>query len=257
MVKARLYYSFYFVFISIVFILLIWNFGTKEVHLISITSIILTSTLYVLADKNIIVDKVKKLHSFSLFNLIKIYNRRGGFKFAIFIVIGSVIVGIISIHFLTKKLNLGGEILPNNIDLKKTILITNSLGVIASQLGGWFFQSILLYMIVYILDGENSFKNYLTIVGLSYISFLLSSIISLYYNYFFMPYFNSLFDFKNAMENNFFLNILGKISEYLSLTLIAFGIYITENFSLSKSLIISFLPSTFLLLLKIIFEYLL
>jgi len=109
-------------------------------------------------------------------------------------------------------------------------------------------------MFAFILGANRSFNTYSYIVGFAYVVFLISSLVTLFLNLYFIPENLTPQEFNQLMTGSMLHGMIGKAGEYWALMLIAAGIYFSENsFSISKSLFISVFPSALILILKLIF----
>lgn len=137
---------------------------------------------------------------------------------------------------------------------QKNILATmlvSTLGI--TQFWGWFFQTVLIFMLSTIMGAKKRFSIYLKIMGISYFGFLVLSIFTLVLNYFFFPENVSLNDFNLLIRDSPIYLIAGKSGEFLVLAMAAAGISNYEKFSPMKSLLICCVPSMLLLLFKSLF----
>lgn len=137
---------------------------------------------------------------------------------------------------------------------QKNILATmliSTLGI--TQFGGWFFQTVLIFMLSTVMGAKKRFNTYLKIMGISYFGFLVLSIFTLILNYFSIPKNVSLNDFNLLMKDSPIYLVAGKSGEFLVLATAAAGISNYEKFSPMKSLLICCVPSMLLLLFKSLF----
>ena len=115
-----------------------------------------------------------------------------------------------------------------------------------AQIGGWLYQGLMVYFVAVILGTEISFKKYLSFVGISYIGFFISMMISLILNIL-------IVDFSLMEENLMLRYTIGKFGEAFMLILLVFFIYYNEErFSLVKSCLTACIPTVIVILFQII-----
>jgi len=115
-----------------------------------------------------------------------------------------------------------------------------------AQIGGWMYQSLMVYFIAVIFGSRIRFKKYLTFVGIAYIGFLVSTFLSLIMNML-------IYDYSIIGQNILLRYTIGKFGEAFTLILLSFFIYYNEeNFSLIKSCLIACLPTLVIILLQIL-----
>ena len=167
---------------------------------------------------------------------------------AIGVLIANFVLGIIGLLLVTNKISATDRIITS----------LNSIGILSlliTQVGGWFFQACLIYMLAYLLGAKATFEKYLVLVGLGYVGFLLLTLSTIIINYFYLPAEVSPDEFNELLSHSMLHGMIGKAGEYWTLAIIAAGIfYIEDNFSIRKSLLASVLPSLLLLSLKILFH---
>jgi len=170
------------------------------------------------------------------------------FKYPLVIVFLNVLIGVCGLLLIDQKLDYSQLNEKTGFDFGQIIATTGFLNILIAQLGGFFFQSILIYMLAFILNGNHDFNFYIKLVGISYIGFLIASTVTVIINVFYIP--NDLIatDLNVLIEESITHRILSKIGEFFVLAIISFGIFFHEKFSVIKSLIIAILPSFLLLM---------
>jgi hypothetical protein len=115
-----------------------------------------------------------------------------------------------------------------------------------AQVGGWLYQSLMVFFIAVILGTKLSFKKYLSFVGLSYMGFLISTLLSLFLNVL-------IIDFSFTEDNVSLRYAIGKFGEALAMILLVFFIFYNETrFGLVKSCLTACLPTVVVILFQII-----
>lgn len=184
--------------------------------------------------------------------------REHGFQLVVAtIVIGNALLGIINLQHVLSFVDFSETNREMNADLGSISFITGSLSIIISQVGGWFLQIILVYLLAVILDTDNTFSFYVKIVGLAYVGFFLSSLILLGFNLFSFTESVNFKNFYDSMSSSNIRIIIGKIGEFWTLCLIAYFIIIQDGVKPKNALAISFLPNILLMSSFLLFEYLL
>jgi hypothetical protein len=119
--------------------------------------------------------------------------------------------------------------------------------IITAQFGGWFYQTLSAYFLAILLDVDISLRSLFKITGIAYIGFVAAAFIILLLNTF-------IFEIPNDFESaNQFLSTsvitisLSKAGDFLTSTLIVYGILLKTKISYKKAFIISILPGILLL----------
>jgi hypothetical protein len=164
------------------------------------------------------------------------------FHYALYIVMMTVIISIINLYVYQDHILVALE----DQLVKRIYQLLSYAFIPFAQIGGWLYQSLMVYLIAIVLGTRISFKRYLTFVGISYVGFLISTIISLFLNV-------VIIDFSLLEENVMLRYTVGKFGEAFTLILLAFFIYYNEErFSLLRSCIVACLPTAVIILVQII-----
>lgn len=189
------------------------------------------------------------------FKYIDFWKYSNGGVYSISTVLMSILIGVLSLYLLVGNLNFSLLQDESGLDFRKIVFTTNTISIVLVQFGGWVIQTFLIYFLAILFDGEAKFNSYLKVVGLAYIAYFIGALISLIYNQKNISQTLSLGEFEYLMNDNLFLKLIGKISEYLALIYIAYGLMTIEKFKFFNALFISFIPSILLIVFKIIFEF--
>lgn len=176
------------------------------------------------------------------------------FKYPFAIVFLNVIVGVAGLFLIDQKLDYSQLKEKTGFDFGQIITTIGFLNILIAQLGGFFFQSVLIYMLAYILNCKYEFNFYLKLVGISYMGFLIASAVTVLINVFYIPSGLIATDLKILIEESLAHRILSKIGEFVVLALISFGIFYHERFSILKSPLVALLPSFLLLMFNQLFN---
>ncbi|MFC3560517.1 hypothetical protein [Pedobacter jamesrossensis] len=139
----------------------------------------------------------------------------------------------------------------NQRSLLSTIFFS-TLGI--TQFGGWFFQTVLIYMVSVVLGAKKPFGFYLRIMGISYVGFMFLAAFTLLLNYYYIPDHVTLQDFNNLIRSSPVYIIAGKSGEFLVLAMVGAAIANYENFTPLKALLIGCIPSIMLLVFNGLFD---
>lgn len=169
------------------------------------------------------------------------YHRVLNGKTVFFIIVANALINIINIVYIS-------DMVIFEIETQKTIFRYVPIAtVIIAQVGGWFFQTVLIFILAELLGASKPFSYYLKILGFSYIGFLISSTIGFLYNVFAIKKEISISELQSIIYGSMEHIILGKYGEYLTLSIAAYLIYLSDNLSEKKSLTISIIPSIIVL----------
>lgn len=127
--------------------------------------------------------------------------------------------------------------------------------IIAAQFGGWFYQTILIYLFLEILGKEIKFSYLLKLTGIAYLGFLVAAaviaLINLFYlkNTFYQP------EEVNALLFNSLPHIMiAKMGDFFTSLVIGIGLYKYTRFSFTKCMTAAFVPTMLLLLIVTVFN---
>ena len=161
---------------------------------------------------------------------------------AIYIVMMTVVVSVINLYIYQDHIMVS----PESQLIKRIYQLLSFTFIPFAQIGGWLCQSLMVYFIAVVLGTRIRFKRYLTFVGMSYMGFLISTLLSLVLNIL-------IIDFSLIEENVLIRYTVGKFGEAFTLILLAFFIYYNEErFSLLKSCFVACLPTAIIILIQII-----
>lgn len=168
-------------------------------------------------------------------------------RLSIIILSLNFLMGVVALFLITSKIS-------STQSLVSTINTVGVLTLVVTQLGGWFFQSCLIYMLAFILDAKAVFEKYLSVVGVGYVGFLILTCLNIGLNEIYIPENISAEEFNSLLSVSLAHGIIGKTGEYWALTVIAATIYCLEDeFTLKKSIFVTVVPSFLLISLKIAF----
>ena len=256
MVKENLFFTFLTTLLTYTLLLILFeNIDLQILSSIALSLVLFVSFFLRKKLKNDFKIKHDILNLNFFFSYIDLWSKKNASIYSFLTVIMSAFVGIFSLYLLLGSLNLEAIQGSSGLDVKNIILTTNTISIFLVQVGGWVIQAFLIHFLAIIFDGEQNFNKYLKIIGLAYVAYLIGAIISLFYNQItasgqVLPY----EDFENLMNNNIILKLVGKSAEYLALIYISYGLMKLEKFSYFRALLVSFLPSILLIVLKLIFE---
>jgi len=164
------------------------------------------------------------------------------FKYVIYIVSMTVLISMFNLYVYQDHI-----LMPLEDQLVRRIYQLLSYAFIPfAQIGGWLYQSLMVFFIAIIFGTEISFKKYLAFVGISYTGFLISTLISLLLNVL-------IIDFSLIEENVLLRYTVGKFGEAFTLILLTFFIYYNEKkFSLFKSCCVACIPTVIIILIQLI-----
>lgn len=172
------------------------------------------------------------------------------------IVVGNAILGIFNLQHILSFVNFSEVNQETSVNIGNISLVTGSLSIIISQIGGWFLQVILVYLLAVLLDTKNNFSFYAKIVGFAYVGFFLSSLVLLIYNLFSFSEMLPMEAFYETMQNSNLRIIIGKAGEFWTLCLIAYFIVAKDQVKPTNALVIAFVPNILLMSSFLFFKYL-
>lgn len=246
-------FLFFSLFSFVVFTAIIMIDGSSSMNLYSISvqalGIIFTGLLFRdLIIKHSPVYNEILVKKYSVFYLLNHVDKKSGKNLVVFILGTILMMGFLNAWLIIYY--------KTNIDENQksllSIIFFSTLGI--TQFGGWFFQTVLIYMLAVVFGAKKTFGFYLRVVGISYIGFMLLSIVTLILNYFYIPDHVSLQEFNELIKINPVYVIVGKGGEFLALSMIGAGIANYEEFTPLKSLLIGCVPSFLLLLFSELFK---
>lgn len=163
-------------------------------------------------------------------------------QYAIYIVFMSIIFSLVNLYLFQD------QVLESIEDpfIRRAYQLLNYTFIPFAQGGGWIYQSLMVYFLSFLFGGEGSFKDYLAIIGLSYLGFLVAAIISLLMNFL-------VYDFTLIEDNLLVRYTIGKYGEALTLILMVFFVFYHEKkFSVASSCVVACLPTGIIILLQIL-----
>lgn len=257
-------YIFLLAFTSIIYIALIVFLGTSSFQQSSlVTETILVVTCLFIGKSFTYTEERKRKENNSFLEQLKILVKNQieftrvndpsslNLRIVFFILMGIVCVNIVSLYIVTNSISFDSGNLPASI--KDFFVYFGSSSIVAFQLGGFILQGFLLYFLLIIINTKLPFSNYLRILGISYIGFLLGALLILVYNIAISANFNSISSFKNFYSNSYYHIIVGKISEFWTLLMLSSFIYQNEKLDFGPSVFIAFFPNIFLMFWILVF----
>ena len=168
--------------------------------------------------------------------------RYNSLQFAIYFVLMTVVISVVNLYIYQDHILISLE----DLLVRRIYQLLSYTFIPFAQVGGWLYQSLMVYFLAVVFGTKSSFRKYVTIVGISYAGFLLSTFLSLILNVL-------IIDFSVLEENELLRFAIGKFGEALMLILLAFFIYYNEEkFSLVKSCFIACFPTVIIILIQII-----
>ena len=174
---------------------------------------------------------------------------------AIVIVLLNAILTVASIWYLYSIIDFASISEKTKTDVKSMALLYNSFFVFLSQTGGWFIQTFLTYMLAVFTGIDIPFTIAAKAIGVAYTGFLLFTLIILLYNIFFLKEFSSFEQFNTYISLSKIHIILGKMGEFMTLSILAFFFIQYDNKNLSRPMYIAYLPNIFLMTSVECFKY--
>jgi hypothetical protein len=175
---------------------------------------------------------------------------------AALIVTTNALIGILGLLVLQNKIDYSNSV-DSGFDIKGFVTYTGIMAILVAQIGGFFLQSILTFMVAFFFDCQKPYSSYFSIIGLAYIGFFIVSILTAFFNNFFMPSNLAYSELAEFVQASTIHKILGKIGEYFTIILIAFGIFKIEKRSPISCLFIASLPNFLLLSINLLYKLLL
>lgn len=208
---------------------------------------ILTATSY---DATFLVSQAALYATVPLFPVEELKHFRSGYfklvpeslPYAFFMVLGTVVVSAVNLHvYQDQILMLFGDPL-----LKRIYRLINYKFIPLTQIGGWLYQSLMVYFVAVVFGSRLGIRKYLVFAGKAYLGYLISTLLSLALNIL-------IFDLTVLEENVLLRYTIGKFGEAFTLILLAFFIYYNEErFGLIKSCFIACLPTVIIILIQIL-----
>jgi len=163
------------------------------------------------------------------------------------IVILNGLMGFLGLVLLYKHVDFA-----NSPDLRRVFVISGGFGIIVAQIGGWILQSFLISLISVFYGSRNGPKIFFNLVGFSYVGFLLITMVSMLVNSWVLPNEMSPIELNAAIVGSYLRVILGKVGEFIVLSIIVYGILLIENITVKKALVIAVAPSILLLMVTLL-----
>jgi len=228
---------FFLIYSSLTYLILLYVFGYNNFHILSIISLTFSLSLICIVsyfDKKNIQKNQKKY-------FLKLSYKLLSNHIIVSIIVINAIINVVNIIYISNIISFDAE------EQKSMFQILPVITVLIAQIGGWFFQSILIFILAELLGTEKKYNLYLKIIGFAYIGFFLSSTIGFSYNVIILKQNITIEELKFIVNDSPIHIILGKLGEYITLAIASFLIYINDKFSEEKSLIIVTLPSILIL----------
>lgn len=193
----------------------------------------------------------------------KINSRRMDFAFkpplylVIIVIVGNAVVGILNLDYITSQINFDEVNQKTGFDILKISMISSSLSIFLSQVGGYFVQAFLTIFLIQIIGVNIKAIDVFKALGIAYSGFLFISIIIYIYNLYYLDYFYSFKEFDFFICNSTFYLITGKVGEYLTLLIAVFIYFNVFQIKYNEALIISFLPNILLMSSSQLFYFIL
>lgn len=227
--------------------------NAKYIHIYSLFSITISILIsrFVSIDQSVITNKSDNIK-------IGFFEELSNKKSIAFIIVSvNLLLCIFSLIMLSNKIDFAKATQNSGTDVKKLFLTSNIISIIIVQFGGWFLQSVLLYFTSILFDLEIGFSKILNLTGIAYVGFLLSTIILYIYNYFVFTEGVPVDEFKEIALSNIISPTVGKLGEYVTLSLVAFFIFNLKANHLNtfKTIVLTAIPSFVLLTIEQIFKY--
>lgn len=167
-----------------------------------------------------------------------------------------VVFSIANLYIVTEQTDFDPLNEALRFDFKSFTTYTSIPLIIGAQFGGWFYQTILIYLFLEIMWQEIQFKKVLKITGIAYLGFLASAVIIAFLNLFFLE--NKLYEMKEIetlLSNSVLHIMIAKSGDFITSTLIAIGVYNHTNLNFAKSILASFIPTVSLIAIILIFQH--
>lgn len=242
-------YISFFISLTLTYWLLLTFGDAENFQLYAVISIVLNVLLcYFLYNSNKTKEKV------NLFTVEEINNIK---KYEILLIqLGLVIFSILNLYIVYDQTDFTPINETLKFDFKSFTTYTSIPLIIAAQFGGWFYQTILIFLFLEILWQEIEFKKVLKITGVSYLGFLMSSVIIAMLNIFFLE--NRMYEMEEIetlLSNSVTHIMVAKSGDFLTSIFIAIGLYNHTTLNFAKSILTSFIPTVSLIAVILIFKY--
>jgi len=207
---------------------------------------ILTTTNY---DATFLASQAVLYATVPLFPGKELMNQPSGFfqlgskslQYALYIVLFTVVISVVNLYVYQDHILVSFE----NLLVKRIYRLLSYTFIPFVQVGGWLYQSLMIYFIAVVFGTKTVFRNYLIFAGIAYLGFLISTLLSLILNIL-------IFDLSLVEEDELLRYTIGKFGEAFTLILMAFFIYYNEEkFNLFKSCCIACLPTVIIILIQI------
>ncbi|SFP10933.1 hypothetical protein SAMN04515674_101376 [Pseudarcicella hirudinis] len=275
-ISSLRYFAIYFGFVSLVFMILLYTLMNDKLtvnHLLSAISLTIGLVSFAIIISNEkseyekdfpVLESDDRIRPFLklIYNPIaftKTFNPQANYKAEIFAVIFLLLLfNFLNLFFTLNTVDYSS--IDSNYEANVGGLIKQvySMNILMSQVGGLFFQAVIVYTLGVFLDSRISFNEYLKCIGLSYVGFLLSGLILLIYNICTMGHFDSLDELTQTMSSSYTRIVIGKLGEYWSLGVLGLLIYNSCKGKLNAfwSIFNAFFPSIMILFSSILFNQL-
>ncbi|NRB63744.1 MAG: hypothetical protein HRU40_12095 [Saprospiraceae bacterium] len=239
----------FFICLSFTYLLFLLFGKAEEYQLYAVCAIGLNLLLWYLlyyksnikAEVNFLTkDKVKQIKKYEI----------------LLIQIGLVAFSILNLYIVTEQTNFDPLNQALEFDFKSFTTYTSIPLIIGAQFGGWFYQTVLIFLFLEILLQEVKFKKILKITGIAYLGFLTSAVVIAVLNIFYLE--NRTYELKEIeilLSNSILHIMIAKSGDFATSVLIAIGLYNHTNLNFAKSIVASFIPTVSLIAIILIFQH--
>lgn len=239
----------FFASLSLTYLLLLILGNTEEYQLYAVMAIGFNLLIWYLLYNT---DNTKREFNFlSKEELTKIK------KYEILLIqLGLIIFSILNLYIVTEQTDFDPLNEALKFDFKSFTTYTSIPLIIGAQFGGWFYQTILIFLFLEILWQEIEFRKILKITGISYLGFLVSAVVIAVLNIYFLE--NRMYEMEeieNLLSNSILHIMIAKSGDFATSVLIAIGLYNNTTLNFAKSIIASFTPTVSLIAIILIFKH--
>jgi hypothetical protein len=161
---------------------------------------------------------------------------------AVIIVIMTVIISVINLYVYKDQILVSLE----DLFVQRIYELLSYTFLPFAQLGGWLYQSLMVYFLAVVFGTTCRFRHYLSFVGMAYTGFLISTLLSLIMNLL-------SYDLSIIEQNVIMRYSIGKFGEAFSMILLAFFIYYNEEkFTLIRCCFIACFPTVVIIIFQIL-----